>query len=227
LSYQPEFTGHVLIKTGTYSSRNKWLLVPAAGSVIFILLYILATLLYPGGSQAEKAARGFSWQHNYWCNLLHEKGVNGEPSFSPMIALPAMGVLCVTMATFAYLFPMQVGFSRRVRVSLQIAGIASMVVTFFLYTELHDWVINVASALGLVGAVGTMVGLWMLKWRGLFWMGVFNIMLVVLNNVLYYNSSLTYALPVVQKITFFSFLLWISIISIALYYKGKITENAV
>jgi hypothetical protein len=223
----PEFTGQVLIKSDTYPSRNIWLLlVPAAGSVIFILMYVVATLYYPGGSQADKAAKGFSWAHNYWCNLLNEKGINGEPSSSPMVALPALGVLCVTMAFFAYLFPMQVGFSRRVRVLLQVAGIASMVVALFLFTEFHDWVINVASTLGLVGVVGTMVGLRMLKWRCLFWMGILNLLLVILNNVLYYNEPLMFALPLVQKITFLSFLLWISLISVGLY-RGKIPKNGV
>lgn len=86
--------------------------------------------------------------------------------------------------------------------------------------------INIASFLGLFGVAGTMVGLRMLRWNNLFWFGVFNLVLVVLNNVLYYEKSWMYALPVVQKITFLSFLLWISMISVGLY-RGKITENAV
>jgi hypothetical protein len=64
-----------------------WLLVPAAGSVVFALMYFIATLLYPGGSQADKAAIGFSWLHNYWCNLMNENGINGEPNRGQMMAL--------------------------------------------------------------------------------------------------------------------------------------------
>lgn len=224
MSYKAEITGQVLRLNNTYSTKRAWLLLPAAGSVIFIVMYVVATFYYPGGSQADKAARGFSWLHNYWCNLLNEKGINGEPNPSRLVAVPAMGVLCVTMASFSYLFPLAVPFGKRWRVVIQVAGIASMVAAFFLFTDLHDAVIDVASLLGLVGAVGTMAGLQKLKWRWLFGLGVLNFAWVAANNVLYYNRPLIAALPVVQKITFLSFLLWISLISIGLY-RGKITES--
>lgn len=196
------------------------------GSAVFILLYIIATFYYPGGHHTEKTARGFSWLHNYWCNLMGEKGVNGEPNGARSIAFAAMGVLCVTMAVFAYIFPGQVPFRKWVRIMLQLSGIGSMMVAFFIFTEQHDLLINIASLLGVVGAIGTMIGLRMLRWNNLFWFGVFNLVLVVLNNVLYHNEGLIFALPVVQKITFLSFLLWISMMSIGMY-RGKITKNSV
>jgi hypothetical protein len=92
-----------------------------------------------------------------------------------------------------------------VQLSVQVAGIGSMVVAVFIFTEQHDLLINIASLLGLFGTIGTLVGLYMLKWRSLFWMGIFNLVLVALNNVLYYNNDWILALPVVQKLTFLSF----------------------
>lgn len=202
-------------------------MLPAAGSVLFALLYFIATLYYPGGYHADKSARGFSWIHNYWCNLLGEQGINGEPNAARGIAFSAMVVLCVTMASFAYIFPKQVPFSKRVRIAVQVAGVSSMAVAFFIFTEQHDVLISIASLLGLVGVFGTMIGLRKLRWNNLFWFGIFNLVLVILNNVLYYNEGLMFALPVVQKITFLSFLIWISMISVVLYNKGKITEKTV
>lgn len=35
----------------------------------FLLFYVVATFFYPGGSQLDKTASGFSWTQNYWCNL--------------------------------------------------------------------------------------------------------------------------------------------------------------
>jgi hypothetical protein len=52
------------------------------------------------------------------------------------------------------------------------------------FTGQHDMLINIASFLGLFGVAGTVVGLRMLRWNNLFWVGVFNLVLVVLNNVL-------------------------------------------
>jgi hypothetical protein len=158
---------------------------------------------------------------------MGEKGIDGQPNPGRPVALWAMGVLCLTMASFAYIFPGEVGFSKRARIFLQAAGIGSMVIALFIFTEQHDMLINIASLLGLFGVFGTMVGLRMLRWNNLFWFGVFNLVLVVVNNVLYYGEGLLVALPVVQKVTFAGFLLWISSISAVLYNKGKITGNSV
>ncbi len=45
--------------------KNSWLLTPILGSILFVFLYINATLLYPGGSQFDKQSVGFSWTNNY------------------------------------------------------------------------------------------------------------------------------------------------------------------
>jgi hypothetical protein len=39
-------------------------LIPIFGTILFIVLYIVATLLYPGGSQVDKNSIGFSWMNN-------------------------------------------------------------------------------------------------------------------------------------------------------------------
>ena len=209
-----------MIKTETYRLRRYWLLAPAVGVVLFLVLYVVAAQYYPGGSQADQASRGFDWVHNYWCNLLNERGVNGEPSASRPIALSAMGVLCVTMGFFAWIFPTQVPFGRKVRVLVQGSGIAGMVLAMFIFTEAHDWLINISCLLGVISAVGTMVGLRMMKWNFLFRVGILNLVMVVVNNVLYHYKPWIGALPVVQKITFLMFLGWVFWISVKLYSRA-------
>ena len=63
--------------------------------------------------------------------------------------------------------------------------------------------INISCLLGVISAVGTMVGLRMMKWNFLFRVGILNLVMVVVNNVLYHYKPWIGALPVVQKITFF------------------------
>lgn len=88
----------------------------------------------------------------------------------------------------------------------------------FLFTGIdHDLVTNLASAFGLVALVGTFIGLYQAKWYALFTLGLFNLLLVGLNNYLYYSRDLILYLPFVQKISFAFFLLWISWITIKLY----------
>jgi hypothetical protein len=78
----------------------------------------------------------------------------------------------------------------------------------------HDIIINTASLFGLVAVLGTLNGLYQLQWKGLFIMGILNLVLVVINNICYYNEELLMYLPVVQKISFVFFLSWISLISL-------------
>lgn len=197
------------------------LLFPAFGAIIFCTLYLVAAWRYPGGSQTNAHSIGFSWSQNYWCNLLSETAINGQPNKSRTIAMIAMLVLAITLIYFWYFFPEQAGFSTVSKRIIQCSGAAAMLTGLFMSGALHDLIINIASLFGLIAIAGTFAGLYKLKWKYLLWFGVLNLLLVGLNNLLYYNQRLIFYLPLVQKITFFSFLLWISLISVGMYRKSN------
>jgi len=212
---------NISLKNAAGKNGNIWMLLPLFGTVVFVCLYITATLFYPGGSQVDETSKGFSWANNYWCNLLNEKAMNGQLNPARPIAITAMFILCCTLANFWWIFPQQVGFKRDIRFTIQISGLLAMIVGMLLFTNLHDTVVNAASLCGLIATVGTFAGLRKLNWKKLFWLGIFNLLLVALNNILYYGNGLKLYLPVVQKITFFFFLLWICLINIKLFNKNK------
>ena len=58
-------------------------------------------------------------------------------------------------------------------------------------------------------------------WRGLFYFGLFNVVLVAINNYIYHFAGSLYWLPLVQKITFLSFLVWVCCVTIRLYRLQK------
>jgi hypothetical protein len=201
-------------KFGSISSL--WRLAPLFGSVLFVILYFIATLYYPGGSQFDKNSRGFSWTQNYWCNLLNEHGINGQYNPARPIAFIALIDICLTLSWFWYLFPLLVEFKKRGRRIIQVSGFASMAIGMFIFTSLHDLIINIASLFGLAALTGTLIGLWKLKWIKLFWMGLFILVLIGLNNRLYYGKNLMIYLPIVQIFTFLYFLVWICCVTIGL-----------
>jgi hypothetical protein len=193
------------------------LLLPVAGAVLFVLLYCLAAFNYPGGSQADNHSKGFSWLHNYWCNLLNERSINGDLNPGRPYALAGMLVLCLSLGWFWYCFAFYVPLKTSQRTAMQFSGALSMCIAFFIFTSLHTIVINIAGAIAVVSLVFTFMGLRKMKWRKLFAFGLVNLALVILNNGLYYGGGLRY-LPVVQKITFLLFLSWICMISIVMYH---------
>ncbi|MFM9986109.1 MAG: hypothetical protein ACKVOK_12795, partial [Flavobacteriales bacterium] len=188
-----------------------WILVPLFGIIAFILLYGVATCYYPGGSYSDFNSEGFSWVHNYWCNLLNHEAMNGQYNAAQPIALTAMLVLCISLAFFWILFPAFFNLKQLPKRIIQFSGVISMTIAFFLFADFnHDLITDFASCFGIIASAGTIFILYKVKWYGLFRFGLLNIALVGLNNYLYFSENMIKYLPVVQKISFVSFLVWIS-----------------
>jgi hypothetical protein len=194
-----------------------WLLAPLFGTLIYFSLYIVASFSYPGGSEFDPHSKGFSWTQNYWCNLLNETSNNGQHNPARPVALIAMAILCLTLVSFWFIFSKRTGLNKQGRLTIQVSGFISMLTGIFLFTRFHDIIINIASLFGLIATIGTLIGLYRLKWRGLFRFGIFNLMLVLLNNILYYNEGLRIYLPSLQKFSFSLFLLWICLIDLRIF----------
>jgi len=206
--------------------KPPWTLAPIAGAILFIFLYLIAAHFYPGGSQLDTSSPGFSWTQNYWCNLLSETAINGKLNSARPFAVAAMLVLMLTLGLFWYLFPLQTPFSIGKRRVVQLSGALSMATGAFLSSSYHDTVVNVASAFGLVALAGTLVGLKELRWTRLLYFGFFNLLLVLVNNILYYGNGLRLYLPVVQKCTFLLFLLWVALICMRMYTTKQREKTA-
>lgn len=202
-----------------------WILTPLFGIIVFLFLYIAATQYYPGGSQADHYAAGFSWINNYWCNLLNENAINGQANHARPIALLASGVLAFSLVIFWIIFSVYSGFSDVARMIIQACGIISMALVMFLFSSHHDMVVNLATATGMVPLTATFIGLYRLKWKSLYGMGLFSLVLIGLNSVLYYGDMLRF-LPLVQKFSFLYLLCWfcLIIIKMNLAFKGE-TDN--
>ena len=59
-----KITGHDQLRYNLkeqFKQKSIWVLTPIFGILIFVVLYIVAALLYPGGSQVDKNSIGFSW----------------------------------------------------------------------------------------------------------------------------------------------------------------------
>jgi hypothetical protein len=215
------------LKTTTSRPKPFLLLTPLVGTIVFILLYLIATLLYPGGSQHDRNAEGFSWTHNYWCNLLNEKAINGKSNPARPVALLAMFVLGTSLVIFWMLFAGFAGFGNRAKTAISLSAVSAMVFGMFIFTSHHDIFVNAAVLCTLVALAATFIGLYRKKWYKLFYSGLLNIILIVINNILYYTPGLIRYLPVVQKITFLFFLVWICLIDLRMLASRKKQQELV
>lgn len=187
--------------------------MPVGGIILFTLLYIVATLLYPGGSDIDRNAKGFNWLHNYWCELMAPHSQNGQENTARPVAILAMCVLAASLALIWYYVPSRLPLHRSLQKLNSWSGILSMVMLFFLFTHDHDKVINIAASLGFTAMLLASAGLYRKKMFFLFSLGVFCFLLGLLNTWLYYSGQ-RYYLPVVQKITFILFLSWFCLLAL-------------
>lgn len=183
--------------------------IPIIGCAIFIGLYGYATQIYPGGSNAFPDAVGFDMMHNYWCDLMGSTAKNGMANPATLVAKIAMITLSLSLMIFFFLFSKYIPTTRFWNNVIRISGTLSMLIAIFIFTALHDIVIIVAGFLGIIALIGIFKSL--VDKRLIFHLrlGVFTLLLMVLNNVIYFlTNNLTY-LPILQKITFLVFLSWV------------------
>lgn len=183
--------------------------MPILGIIVFGSLYFYASTLYPGGSQIDLNSVGYDWVNNYWCNLLNEKGMNGQPNPARPIAILAMVILCLSLIQFFLQFASVIAKNKSWRQVIPISGMISMIFAIFIFTKYHDLMTILASFFGLFAVLGIILEIYKSE-RHLFKLtGVFAILLLGINNGIYYSGyGITY-LPLLQKISFAIVLAWV------------------
>lgn len=202
--------------------RTLW---PVLGISVFAVLYFIASFSYPGGSQFEKDSIGFSWFHNYWCNLLNPIAINGKINHARPIAMMAHIVLCISIWYFFWsVVPCLLSGTQKLY--LQIVSSISCFISLLLMTNLnHNIVANMGAFLSVISLIITMKGLWHHHLIAYFYTGLINFFIVAVNTILYYHHEMIYYLPFVQKISFAYFLIWVCGISLVMYKRKIKTQT--
>lgn len=190
-------------------------MLPTIGVLIFCVLYVYAAGLYPGGSQADINSVGFDWMNNYWCNLMNENAINGQKNPARIFAVSSLVILCISLASFFFLFAKNIVKNRIWRPMIQIFGTASMTSAAFIFTPYHDIMTIISSIFGCIAVVGIISTVFKSDLTFFKTTGLICILLLIINNLIYYSNCFIIYLPLIQKITFVLVLSWI----IGLNYK--------
>ena len=184
-------------------------LIPVIGIAIFVGLYIFSSTLYPGGSQANLNSEGFDWINNYWCNLMNEKGMNGQPNPAKPYSIIAMIILCLSLMFFFIQFAQIYSKSKIWKRIIKTSGIISMSFAILIFTKYHDLMTTLSSIFGVFVVIGIIREIYKSKLSIYKITGVICILILGLNNYIYYTQQFIEVLPLLQKITFAIVLLWI------------------
>lgn len=201
--------------------RYSFLLLPLFGMGLFVILYILAALNYPGGTWIDPTAPGFSFWHNYLCDLLDYRALNGDINTARIYARAALGVLCISLiylwAYLPYLFPKRSWNTMLMWAS----GILAFICTMLLSSGTHDVTVRIAGALGAVALLSAFAEMWKSGYLGLMRYGFICLFIFLANYYIYETGEGLYILPVIQKITFSGFIAWFIWLDLSLYRSLK------
>lgn len=173
--------------------------LPSIGILLSIILYAFGTQYYPGGSDSYMEAEGYSWIHNYWCTLMSVTARNGVTNPARGIAIVGHVLLCLSFAGFFYRFSRMVPVSSFWKIVLPVSGILCMTACIFFFSDYHDIMIPLASFAGLFVLVGLIGGLARFGMKVFLIPAIIIVVLLALNNYLYYTEHFIYALPLLQK----------------------------
>ena len=130
--------------------RRAWTFVPDVCVAIFLALYLVAALLYPGGTRVDPSHEGFSVAQSYTCDLFEERGYGGRHNPGRPVALAAATVLALGLSVLWWLVPVLTPEAKRRRHVVRAAGVASGLFAPFVASSFHDLVINGAGLLAFI-----------------------------------------------------------------------------
>ena len=196
-------------------------IIPVIGMALFLVFYIVAALLYPGGSYKDPHSTVFSFTNNYLCDLLDTYAINGELNIASTMARIAFGILCFTMIYIWIQIPLLFIKKHTNHLIIKILGALSMIISLFLAAGIHDTIVYISGIFGLLALMLTFVELYRHHYFFFLGLGICCFVLIILNYIIYTTGYAIDALPTIQKITFIACISWFLMLMVGSYRPNK------
>jgi hypothetical protein len=170
------------------------------GVVLSLILMIVATSVYPGGSMFDKNTVGFDWTKNFISNLFATKALNGSENASRVWACLGMIILPFSYAIFFINMSKKIP-NRNAAIILKYGGAVNILFMFLIVTPFHDLMLNIS--ITLFWTCIFIVTVFILKTR----LHLFKFFCVACLVIFYYSIYLWATndwdlLPTIQKLNF-------------------------
>jgi hypothetical protein len=170
------------------------------GVVISLILMIIATSIYPGGSMFDKNSVGFDWTKNFISNLFATKALNGSENSSRIWACLGMIILPSSYAIFFIHMSKKIPDKNAGNI-IKYGGALNILSMALIVTPMHDLMLNIS--ITLFWTCIFIVTVFILKTR----LHLFKFLCVVCLVIFYYSIYLWATndwnlLPIMQKVNF-------------------------
>lgn len=140
---------------------------------------------------------------------MNEKGMNGVVNPARPVAIFAMVLLCSSLSIFFYQFSEFLTRNNTWRMFIKVGGVLSMFFATLMFTDYHDAMTIVSSLFGLVAVIGIVKEIYGSNLFIYKVTGIVCLLLLAVNNAIYYSTKFIEWLPLIQKFTFLVVLVWV------------------
>ena len=170
-----------------------------------VVLIVIASLLYPGGSIVDKNSIGFDWTKNFISNLFAHKAINGLENPGRIWATIGIAFHSLGYGIFFIHMAKKITTKNAARV-LKAIGTTNILFTFLIATPLHDKMVILSSTLFLIGLFYITVYLLKTKLH-LFKWACISCLLIFYCTLFLYGCGNWGVLAIMQKVCFISAML--------------------
>jgi hypothetical protein len=121
---------------------------------------VIAAVRYPGGTWCDPRAPGYQLLESFFCDVLHERGLNGSPNPGAPWARAALVSIGLGFAPFWWSIPWTMGLTPRRGSLVRVLGVASALASVAVALApsdrmpwLHQIAVLTASGAGVAAAV--------------------------------------------------------------------------
>lgn len=194
---------------------------------LYVVIFVFSAIEYPGGSFNLPHAVGFSWFHNFLCDVMDPVTKGGLINPARTLAVVSHVVLSLTMISFFYILPEV--FERRNRnfYLVRYAGMFTMTVFIFMYTSHHDLIVTLTGVLGTVALLPFFIELRDYSNNALKQLAWLCFALSIVVFFIFETKLGFYYLPFLQKIAFVLDAGWVIWVSLLVSDKNRLMMKTV
>jgi len=140
---------------------------------------------------------------------MSERSTNGKVNPARPFSVFAMIVICLSLMVFFIQFADAYSKERIWKITIKTNGVISMAFAMLIFTRYHDLMTIVSSFFGLFVLVGIIRTIYKSELTSYKITGVLCVLLLGMNNYIYYTQDFIEYLPLLQKITLVIVLIWV------------------
>lgn len=152
--------------------------------------------------------------------------MNGINNPARPFAISAMIILCASLTAFFFQFATVLEKDKTWQCIIRLFGTLSMLSAALIFTKFHDTLTTVSSVFGVVVVLRMIRTIYNSQLQLFKISGITCIVLLMVNNFIYYSEYYIEHLPFIQKITFALVLAWIVALNVDLFKRGLISTRS-